>query len=62
MNWSILSEADNGINSADEWYESEKLSLPMIGMGWNSFEDENYEYLWQGEKLYIFEKGTGNGL
>ena len=27
----------------------------MIGTDWNSFSDENYEYLWEGEDLYIYE-------
>ncbi len=34
----------------------------MIGTDWNSFSDENYEYLWEGEDLYIYENGTGNCL
>ena len=28
----------------------------------NSFYDDNYQYLWSGEELYIFENGTGNCL
>ena len=62
LKWEILSEEDNGIDSADEWYASESLSLPMIGTDWNSFSDENYEYLWDGDDLYIYENGTGNCL
>ena len=62
LRWNILSEEDNGIDFADEWYASENLSLPMIGTDWNSFSDENYEYLWEGEDLYIYENGTGNCL
>ena len=62
LKWEILSEEDNGIDSADEWYESENLSLPMIGTDWNSFSDENYEYLWDGDDLYIYENGTGDCL
>ena len=62
LKWNILSEEDNGIDFADEWYASENLSLPMIGTDWNSFLDENYEYLWEGEDLYIYENGTGNCL
>ena len=34
----------------------------MIGTDWNSFYDDNYQYLWSGEELYIFENGTGNCL
>ena len=62
LKWNILSEEDNGIDFADEWYASENLSLPMICTDWNSFSDENYEYLWEGEDLYIYENGTGNCL
>ena len=62
LKWNVLSEEDNGIDFADEWYVSENLSLPMIGTDWNSFSDENYEYLWEGEDLYIYENGTGNCL
>ena len=62
LKWNILSEEDNGIDFADEWYASENLSLPMIGTDWNSFSDENYEYLWEGGDLYIYENGTGNCL
>ena len=62
LKWNTLSEEDNGIDFADEWYASENLSLPMIGTDWNSFSDENYEYLWEGEDLYIYENGTGNCL
>lgn len=62
LKWNILSEEDNGIDFADEWYASENLFLPMIGTDWNSFSDENYEYLWEGEDLYIYENGTGNCL
>ena len=62
LKWNILSEEDNGIDFADEWYASENLSLPMIGTDWNSFSDENYEYLWEGEDLYVYENGTGNCL
>ena len=62
LKWEILSEEDNGIDSADEWYASENLSLPMIGTDWKSFSDENYEYLWDGDDLYIYENGTGNCL
>ena len=58
----IVSEEENGIDFANEWYDSENLSLPMIGTDWNSFYDDNYQYLWSGEELYIFENGTGNCL
>ena len=53
---------ENGIDFANEWYDRKGLSLPMIGTDWNSFYDDNYQYLWSGEDLYIFENGTGNCL
>ena len=58
----IVSEEENGIDFANEWYDRKGLSLPMIGTDWNSFYDDNYQYLWSGEDLYIFENGTGNCL
>ena len=32
----ILSEEENGVSWANDWYDSENLSLPMIGTDWNS--------------------------
>lgn len=58
----IVSEEENGIDFANEWYNRKGLSLPMIGTDWNSFYDDNYQYLWSDEELYIFENGTGNCL
>ena len=58
----IVSEEENGIDFANEWYDRKGLSLPMIGTDWNSFYDDNYQYLWSGEELYIYENGTGNCL
>ncbi len=58
----IVSEEENGIDFANEWYDSKGLSLPMTGTDWSSFYDDNYQYLWSGEELYIFENGTGNCL
>ena len=58
----IVSEEENGIDFANEWYDSKGLSLPMTGTDWNSFYDDNYQYLWSGEDLYIYENGTGNCL
>ena len=58
----IVSEEENGIDFANEWYNSKGLSLPMTGTDWNSFYDDNYQYLWSGEDLYVFENGTGNCL
>lgn len=58
----IVSEEENGIDFANEWYDRKGLSLPMIGTDWNCFYDDNYQYLWFGEELYIYENGTGNCL
>ena len=58
----ILSEEKNGINWANDWYESKNLSLPMIGNNWDHFYDDKYEYQWLGEQLNIYEKETGNCL
>ena len=37
----IVSEEENGIDFANEWYDRKGLSLPMIGTDWNSFYDDN---------------------
>lgn len=62
LNWNVESEEYNGSDSADEWYDSENLSLPMIGYNWDNFYDDNYQYLWADEELFIYEKETGNCL
>ncbi|MBD9154666.1 MAG: hypothetical protein EGP94_06185 [Lachnospiraceae bacterium] len=56
----ILSEEENGVSWANDWYDSENLSLPMIGTDWNSFYDDHYQYQWVNDELYIYEIGTGN--
>ena len=56
----IVSEEENGIDFANEWYESKQLSLPMVGKEWNSFYDDHYQYQWVDNELYIYETGTGN--
>lgn len=53
-----VSEEGNGIDMAYEWYDREQLSLPMIGDGWDHFYDDEYEYQWVGDALYIYEKET----
>lgn len=58
----IISEKENGIDWAYEWYENMDLSLPMIGDTWDSFYDDEYEYYWIGDELDIYEKETGNCL
>ena len=54
----VVSEEGNGIDMAYEWYDREQLSLPMIGDGWDHFYDDEYEYQWVGDALYIYEKDT----
>ena len=54
----VVSEEGNGIDMAYEWYDREQLSLPMIGDGWDHFYDDEYEYQWIGDALYIYEKET----
>ena len=51
----ILSEEENGVSWANDWYDSENLSLPMIGTDWNSFYDDHYQYQWVDDELYIYE-------
>lgn len=56
----IISEEYNNIDWANDWYERENLSLPMIGNEWNHFYDDTYEYLWAGDELYIFDRQISN--
>lgn len=58
----IISEENNGIDWAYDWYDSKNLSLPMIGDGWDHFYDEEYEYQWIGDQLNIYENETGSCL
>ncbi|MBD9275215.1 hypothetical protein [Clostridium sp.] len=58
----IMSEEENGIDFANEWYESKQLSLPMVGKEWNNFYDDEYQYIWSGDALYIYENISGNCL
>ena len=58
----VVSEEGNGIDMAYEWYDREQLSLPMIGDGWDHFYDDEYEYQWIGDALYIYEKETESCL
>ena len=52
----ILSETNNNITMAYEWYNaSEDIDLPMIGENWDCFYDENYTYQWNDGKLSIFD-------
>ena len=52
----VISEEYNNIDLANDWYERENLSLPMIGNEWNHFYDDTYEYLWADDELYIFDR------
>lgn len=56
----IISEEYNNIDWANDWYERENLSLPMIGNEWNHFYDDTYEYLWADDELYIFDRKISN--
>lgn len=56
----IISEEYNNIDWANDWYERENLSLPMIGNEWNHFYDDTYEYLWTDDELYIFDRPISN--
>ena len=58
----IVSEEENGIDFANECYESKQLSLPMVGKEWNNFYDDEYQYIWSGDALYIYENISGNCL
>lgn len=58
----IVSKEENGIDFANEWYESKQLSLPMVGKEWNNFYDDEYQYIWSGDALYIYENISGNCL
>ena len=58
----IVSEEENVIDFANEWYESKQLSLPMVGKEWNNFYDDEYQYIWSGDALYIYENISGNCL
>ena len=52
----ILSETNNNVTMAYEWYDAaEDISLPMIGENWDCFYDENYTYQWDDGKLSIFD-------
>ncbi len=58
----IVYEENNGVSWANDWYDSNNLSLPMVGPNWNCFEDDNYGYKWEGETLGIYEKNSDRCL
>ncbi|MBQ7766351.1 MAG: hypothetical protein IJ397_05890 [Lachnospiraceae bacterium] len=62
LNLKIISEEENGITWADDWYNEMNLSLPMVDGAWKRFYDATYEYLWIDECLKIYERETGKHL
>ena len=34
----------------------------MVGKEWNNFYDDEYQYIWSGDALYIYENISGNCL
>lgn len=62
MQLEIISEENNNVSMADDWYFNMNMSLPMIGDSWECFFDDKYEYQWMGEELHIYEKKTGDCL
>lgn len=58
---------DNGINFAEEWYESNGYSLPIIGSDYNQYYDDHYEYLWSKidwtqSDLFVYDGETGYNI
>lgn len=49
----IESKEDNGISWANEWYEENNLSLPMLDDTWREFYDNNYKYVWTGDNVLM---------
>lgn len=62
LNLKIVSEEDNGITWAEDWYYEKDLSLPMIEDECNHFYDDTYEYMWINESLEIYEKESGKHI
>ena len=58
----IISEKENGVTGANDWYAEMNLSLPMVDGAWSRFYDATYEYLWIDECLKIYEIETGKHL
>lgn len=60
---SVVSETEREYTGVDDWYYNNKLYLPMIGMEWDMFFDDNYIYRWMEEyahpSLVICDRQTG---
>lgn len=60
---SVVSQTDREYTGADDWYYNNKLYLPMIGMEWDMFFDDDYIYRWKEEydhpSLIICDRQTG---
>lgn len=63
LNLKIVSEVENGISQAADWYYEMNLFLPMIEDEWyDHFYDDTYEYIWMGDNLEIYELESGKML
>ena len=60
---SVVSQTEREYTGADDWYYNNKLYLPMIGMEWDVFFDDDYIYRWKEEydhpSLIICDRQTG---
>lgn len=60
---SVASQSERRPTGIDDWYYSNKLYLPMIGMEWDIFFDEEYIYRWMDSYAYpsltICDRETG---
>lgn len=60
---SVVSQTEREYTRVDDWYYNNKLYLPMIGMEWDMFFDDNYVYRWMEEyahpSLIICDRQTG---
>lgn len=63
MALSVVSQTDREYTGIDDWYYNNKLYLPMIGMEWDMFFDDDYIYRWKEEydhpSLIICDRQTG---
>ncbi len=63
MALSVVSQTEREYTGADDWYYNNKLYLPMIGMEWDMFFDDDYIYRWKEEyvhpSLIICDRQTG---
>ena len=60
---SVVSQTERECTGIDDWYYNNKLYLPMIGMEWDMFFDDDYIYRWKEEydhpSLIICDRRTG---